>query len=436
GGPDSVCLAHVLNSLKQEKALELYLAHVNYKLRGEDSELDAKFCRQLAEKLDLPLEVKTADLSGFKDSPGNIQAEARKSRMHFYEEIAEKNNCNKIALGHTLDDNIETILANTFRGCGLAGLSGMPAKSGKIIRPLLNIRKADILDYLDESRISYRIDASNLQSDYTRNKIRNIILPKITDEINPGVYESVARLSRLAFEASEYFEKYAADFIDQYAQYSLQNNIIISLVRFIKLDRILKRYILKKSIQRLVGNIRGITAFDLIDSALDVAVSPTGTRADLGGKLMIEKAAESLIVFKPQSKIEPETATIPGKSVLHSFNIVLNSKLVSKASEVEHSKNNYGVFLDFDKLRGEIEIRQFGEGDYFQPLGMKDAKKLSDFFTDRKIPRALRPETPLLVCKGEIAWVIGHEISELFKLDNSSRKPVKLWAEKVVRNVE
>jgi tRNA(Ile)-lysidine synthase len=153
-------------------------------------------------------------------------------------------------------------------------------------------------------------------------------------------------------------------------------------------------------------------------------------------KLMVEKAARSLIVFKPQPKIEPETVTIPGKSVLHSFNIVLNSELGSKTSEVEHSKNNFSVFLDFDKLRCETKIRQYEEGDYFQPLGMKDAKKLSDFFTDRKIPRAFRPETPLLVCNGEIAWVIGHEISESFKLDNSSRKPVKLWAEKVVRNGE
>jgi len=434
GGPDSVFLAHFLNSLKKEKSLDLCLAHLNYKLRGRDSDLDEQFCRELAGRLDLPLEVEIADLSGLKDTPGNIQSEARQRRMRFYESVARKYDCNKIALGHTLDDNIETILGNIFRGCGLAGLSGMRPWFGNIIRPLLDTAKADILLYLNKNKIAYRIDASNLQSDYTRNKIRNIILPKIVDQINPGVYEAVNRLSWLAAEAHEYFEKFSDSFLDRHSSYSLQNNIIIPLAEFTALDKILKRHILKRSIEKLSGNERDIAAFDIIDSALNIYETPTGTRADLGGGLMIEKASESLVIFRPVGRIEPTFVTIPGKSILQSFNLMLNSEVGSVAPEVRHLKDNFKVILDYDKLKGELEVRQFREGEYFRPLGMMKPKKLSDFFIDRKVPRALRMEIPLLLCSGEIAWVIGEEISEQFKLDRTTRQAVKLWVEKVVRD--
>ena len=114
---------------------------------------------------------------------------------------------------------------------------------------------------------------------------------------------------------------------------------------------------------------------------------------------------------------------------------MLNSEIESAASEIRHTDDNFKVVLDYDKLKGELEVRQFREGDYFRPLGMNIPKKLSDFFIDRKIPRALRMEIPLLVCNGEIAWVIGVEISEFFKLEPASRQALKLWVEKVVRNV-
>ena len=435
GGPDSVFLTHYLNSLKKEKSLDLHLAHVNYKLRAKDSDLDEQFCREFAEKLGLRLEVEVADLSILKDTPGNIQAEARQRRMRFYESVAQKYDYHKIALGHTLDDNIETILGNIFRGCGLAGLSGMRPQSGNIIRPLLNTSKADILEYLDRNGIGYRIDASNLESDYTRNKIRNIILPKIVDQVNTGVYDAVKRLSWLATEAHEYFGNFSDSFLDQHSSYSLQNNIIIPLAEFSRLDRILKRHILKKSIERLSGNQRDLAAFDIIDSALKILDSPTGTRADLGGGLMVEKASESLIIFRPVGRFEANAVTIPGKRLLQSFNLVLNSEIGSAASEIRHTSDNFKVVLDYDKLKGELEVRQFREGDYFRPLGMNKPKKLSDFFIDRKIPRALRMEIPLLVCNGDIAWVIGVAISEFFKLEPASRQAVKLWVEKVVRNV-
>ncbi len=436
GGPDSVFLTLYLNSLQKEKSLDLHLTHVNYKLRGRDSDLDEQFCREFAERLGLPLEVEVADLSSLKDTPGNIQAEARQRRMRFYVSVAQKYDRNKIALGHTLDDNIETILGNIFRGCGLAGLSGMRTQSGNIIRPLLYTSKKDILEYLDKNGISYRIDASNLESDYTRNKIRNIILPRIVDQVNPGVYDAVKRLSWLATEAHKYFEKFSDNFLDQHGSYSLQNNIIIPLAEFSPLDRILKRHILMKSIERLSGNERDIAAFDLIDSALNIIDSPTGTRADLGGGLMIEKASENLIIFRPVERSEPISVAIPGKRLLQSFNLVLNSEVGSAATEIKHTSDNFKVILDYYKLKGELEVRQFREGDYFRPLGMMKSKKLSEFFIDRKIPRALRMEIPLLVCNGEIAWVIGVEISDLFKLEPASEQAVKLWVEKVVRDVK
>lgn len=436
GGPDSVYLAHFLYKLRDEKGLTLFLAHVNYKLRGKESDEDEAFCRAMAKKLNLPIEVLTADLSGLKSSSGNVQAAAREKRMKFFSSLAEHNNCNKIALGHTLDDNVETILGNIFRGCGLEGLSGIFPISGAIIRPLLQISKAEILEDLDKNAVPYRIDSSNLANDYTRNKIRNLILPELRKQVNPRVDAAVIRLSQIMSEAAKHFAKIAEQFCEKKVELTILGNAIISLEAFSRLDSYLKKYLIKYIAEKISGDVRGKIDFDLISSALRILHSETGTRADLGGGLMLEKDTDCLIVFFPGHAIESRDVEIPGKTVLHDYNLVLHSQLDDSPGEINHGTDNWTVKLDLGGSGNKFSIRQYRNGDYFQPLGMNAAKKLSDFFIDRKIPRALRPEIPLLVCGDEIAWVMGHEISEHFKIGPNPGMPLKLWVEKVVKKIE
>jgi tRNA(Ile)-lysidine synthase len=436
GGPDSVYLTYLLYNLRDEKKLTLFLAHVNYKLRGEESDADEDFCRALAKKLGLPIEVKIADLRGLKSSAGNVQAVAREKRMEFFDYLAKEYDCNKIALGHTLDDNVETVLANIFRGSGLEGLSGIAAISGRIIRPLLNTSKAEITEHLDKSEIPYRIDSTNLESDYTRNKIRNLILPEIREQINPKVNDALLRLAAIVSEAAKFFGNLIEKFCGDHVSFTSFGSAIIPLGQFSLLDPILKKYLLRFLAQKILGKNRGKIEFDLISSAIGLINSGTGGRADLGAGVMLEKAAQSLVIFMPAREIEAQDVEIPGKTVLKGFDLILHSKADDSPGEINRETDNWTVKLDMGEAGNKFYVRQYRQGDYFQPLGMSSAKKLSDFFIDRKIPRALRAEIPLLVCGEEIVWVMGHEISEHYRIGPSPVSPLKLWVEKVVKKVE
>jgi tRNA(Ile)-lysidine synthase len=437
GGPDSVFLTYLLHSLREDKNLSLRAAHLNYKLRGQESDLDESFCRELAENLDIPIDVKICDLSPLKKSPGNIQAIAREERLSFYNHLLRQYGFDKIALGHTLDDNSETVLGNIIRGCGLSGLSGIAFRSGNIIRPLLKIAKAEITSLLDQNGISYRIDSSNLGTDYMRNKIRNILIPAIRDDFNPRFDQALFRLSRFADEVDEFLVAEAERFIDDHVRASLFKYAIIELGAFERLKPITRKYVLKNLVEGLSEQARGVVAIELIESALVLCESGTGTRADLGSGLMLEKDHGYLIVFKPAASISSQNVTIPGKMALQGYDLVLDSQVESRTpGSSNRTTDNWRVALDLDKLGTDLKIRRFEKGDYFQPLGMKSPKKLGDFFTDRKIPRALRPEIPLLVSDGEIVWIIGHEISDKCRIDDSTRTIVKLCVVDFVKNVE
>ena len=220
GGPDSVCLAYLLNQLKDKLNLTLHLVHVNYMLRGDESIGDQHYCEDFAEKYDLPLTVHVFDMSDLNFQSVNIQKEARRFRMEIYNDTLSKLNFDKIAIGHTRDDSVETVLGNIMRGCGLDGLSGLEEKSDHIIRPLLHVSKTEIMNYLDDNKIEYRIDSSNLKSDYTRNKIRNELLPHIKEVYNPNIEQAIIRLSQISGEVNEYLLDLTVNFIGMQVQYS------------------------------------------------------------------------------------------------------------------------------------------------------------------------------------------------------------------------
>jgi len=434
GGPDSVFLTYALNYFKDENSFSIHLVHINYNLRRVESDQDEQFCRELADHLNVPIDVKRVDLSDLKHTPGNIQAEARKIRIDFFYELLEKYSFDAIALGHTKDDNVETILANIFRGCSLDGLSGVTEISGKIIRPLLNIKKAQILEYLQKNKLAFREDRSNRENDYSRNKIRNIVLPEIKSNLNPKVDEAILRLAEQAGDIERYLSESAEEFIRYNCQKSLFNNILVDLESLKKIPDVLKKYVIKTCLTRLAENPRDILNYGLLSKSLNILDDKTGTRADLGGGLMIEKADRSLIIFKPNNSPRSIKIELPGNIVLDDFNIMLHSEKVSPddVNNTLKESDNFKVVIDFKALSSDLYLRYFKAGDTIRPLGMKHSRKLSDLFIDRKIPRALRKEIPILVSGGEIVWIVGVMISDKFKIKPSTSVAMKLWIEKLV----
>jgi len=288
GGPDSVCLLDTLYKLKNKYDLELVIAHVNYGLRGKDSELDEKLVRTLVEKYSLPVEVIRNTRYEIRDT--NLEEKLRNFRYAFFEKVLKKYRADRIAIGHNLNDQAETVLMRILRGTGLKGLGAIKFKNDKIIRPLLNIPRKEIVAYLRKNRISYRIDKTNLGTDFTRNKIRNQLLPCLEKEFNPNIQENFYKFSQSV--AEDY------DFISLSAKTWLRKNKSLSISKLKKLHPSLQREILRQKIEESVLALREIESSHIAE-ILKVVQSNKNKRQKItlkglkigriGDKLTIEK---------------------------------------------------------------------------------------------------------------------------------------------------
>jgi tRNA(Ile)-lysidine synthase len=247
GGPDSVCLLDVLSTLRKKYNILIIVAHVNYGLRGKDSDLDEKIARKLAQNFSLPIEV-------LKYRPGkgvaNSEEKLRNIRYDFFEKLGKKHKAGAIAVGHNLNDQAETVIMRIVRGTGLRGLGAIRFRNGNIIRPLLNIDRKTILKYLRDKKLRWRIDKTNLGADFTRNKIRNKIFTYLEKKINPNIQESLFNLSQSV--ADDY------DFISLFASDWLKQNKKLSVSKIIRIHPSLQREVLRQKIEKLVPYLRGV----------------------------------------------------------------------------------------------------------------------------------------------------------------------------------
>lgn len=246
GGPDSTCLFSILSSLAKKYDFSLHIAHVNYRLRGKDSDKDELHVRALAEQHAVPITVYAPNLSKKKPSEEDLRA----IRYAFFEKLRKKLRFSTIAVGHTRNDQAETVLLHVIRGCGLNGLAGMRPKNGYIIRPLIETRREDVLQHLSERNIIFRTDRTNFETVYTRNTIRNNILPALT-KINPNILETLATLAENASLDYRYIQSSA-----QHALCTQQtkNRCTFSLSQFQLLDETLQNEFLRQTISALKKN--------------------------------------------------------------------------------------------------------------------------------------------------------------------------------------
>jgi tRNA(Ile)-lysidine synthase len=243
GGPDSVCLLDMMSKIAPKADLKLIIAHVNYGLRGKDSDRDEKFVRKLAEKYNLPIAVfPKAKLSGilklrFRKNPS--ENELRNVRYAFFEKIRKENNFDLIAVAHNSDDQVETFLMRIIRGAGLQGLSAMKFKNGRVIRPLLNISRAEILKYLKKTNLTYRTDGTNLENLFLRNKIRNKLIPYLEKNFNPKIRATIFGATVSIGEDADFLQQFTAQ---------LAEEKILSVKKLLALHPALQRRVLLKKI--------------------------------------------------------------------------------------------------------------------------------------------------------------------------------------------
>lgn len=290
GGPDSICLLHILNSLKEKYNLELFVAHINHMIR-ENAVKDEEYVIDFCSKINVPVYVNRADvLKIAKEQKIGTEEAGRKVRYDFFDEIMKKTSSNKIAIAHNSNDNVETVIMNIIRGTGISGLKGIePKRDDKYIRPLIECSRQEIEDYCKKNNLNPRHDESNDENIYTRNKIRNIVIPYIKENFNPNIINTINRLSNVAQEENDYINNVVEKTYKDICIEEQESSISLDLKKFNAQDEIIKKYIIIYTINRLNSTANGIEQVNINDII-------KLCKNNIGNKFLIPKKGTKILV--------------------------------------------------------------------------------------------------------------------------------------------
>ncbi len=279
GGPDSIAMLNSLYNIKKESNLnfEIVVAHVNHMIREEASE-DENFVKSFCENLKIEFFSKSIDVKKLANNNKiGLEEAGRVARYDFFEEVANSTHANKIAIAHNKNDKIETIIMNALRGSGTYGLQGIQPKNGKYIRPLIDCIRDEIETYCSENKIEARIDKTNFDNIYTRNKIRNIVIPYVKEEFNPNIIDTISRLSNLIKEENEYIDEQVKNVFEEIKKNETEEEIVLDLKMFNVQNKVIKSRLVLYTIMRLFGTSKGIEKIH-IDDILKLCQNNVGNK--------------------------------------------------------------------------------------------------------------------------------------------------------------
>ncbi len=427
GGPDSLCLLHLFNRLASAYSLKLVVAHLNHGLRREAA-LEEAGVAALADRMNLPFMAKRINISSYKKKFGlSEEAAGRRARYRFLLQVARNFQAEAIALGHHRDDQAETVLLNLLRGSGIDGLAGMfPLRcinGVKLIRPLLDFKRAEIEAYCLEHGLEPYTDSSNLETDYTRNKIRLELIPHLEERYNPKIREALAGLAELAAEDRLYFEHQTRKNAGRLAEYR-GNYIFLGLSSLNALPRAISSRVLRLLLRRYrTGQELGRVHLNQMLKL--VGEGKTGARLNLPGGLRAYRAKDDLILarkddLKPE-KIGEQDLVIPGITALPGGKAM--SACLARKDDLDWPPQRSSAYLDFDSIpTGRIMIRSRKPGDRFHPQGASGSKKLKCFLIDQKVDQIFRDTLPLVTVGSKIVWVAGLRIAHPYRVTNKTVK--------------
>lgn len=391
GGADSVALLRILLSL----GYTCEAAHCNFRLRGEESNRDEVFVRDLCQSLAVKLHITHFNTQSYAaEKHISIEMAARELRYNWFSEVREQNNFDVIAVAHHQDDSVETMLLNLIRGTGINGLLGIRPRNGNIVRPLLCVNRSEIITYLKQIEQVYVTDSTNLQDEYTRNKIRLNLIP-LMQSINPSIKESLARTSNYLNEVAKIYTKGIAEGKER-----------VITEKGILIDRLLK----EASPQTLLYEI--LTPLGFNSAQVEDVFQSLGGQA---GKLFMSnewrviKDRELLLIeaITNQDKVTPPTLKFEEKEYTSDF-------IISREKGI--------ACFDADKLKQPLSIRKWRQGDTFVPFGMKGKKLVSNYLTDRKLSIVVKEQQWVLCSDEKIAWLIGERTDNRFRIDDATKR--------------
>lgn len=413
GGADSILMTHLFSLTNYKFAI----AHCNFKLRGEDSEKDEIFVRKIAEKYKVKIHVKTCKAKDF-GIKNNISLEmaARELRYKWFEELASEYAYTKIATAHHLNDSVETILLNLIRKTGIRGLLGIPAINGKIVRPLLFVTKNEILEYLEKNNLEYRTDKTNFETEFLRNKLRNLIIPEI-EKINPAFSSNLIASSK---NISQYYDLFREEMRKFNNKCIDRDNFgyeidLLELENFkpkeLFLYEFLRDFDFNSSQVRDILNFGDVLSgkkyfsntYELVVNRKKIIISEKEAQTEKKYFIDLEINKKIKINENKFDEIEISLETIK-----------INDFVLNKSTDI--------AYFDFEKIKFPLIIRKWQEGDYFIPFGMKGKKKISDYFNDNKFSSKEKRKTWLLESEGNIIWIIKNRTDNRYKVSEETEK--------------
>ncbi len=421
-GIDSMVLLQALYLMRNDLKIELAVAHFNHQLRGQESDEDETFARSVASALTLECYVERANTAAISDAKKlSIQETARELRYAFFNKLRTSLGFQSVATAHHADDNAETILFNIIRGAGVHGLSGIPAhrKDISVIRPFLSVTREEIRGFAEEQKIPHREDSSNAHNDYTRNYLRNSLIPEIRSNINPNLPLTLQRTGELFEQLEVYLKDEAAKILVDIIVHRSSKEIIFNLESFDAKPLFLQEHILLHT-AREFGNIE--VDFGTVKSMLKIVHAETGTSCSLSKDIVFYRNRNH-IAFKRIPAIQTYRYHIDlNKNYKFEF-FGFQSSISSKA---EYTNDKNTEYIDGDTLGKEFILRPWADGDWFIPLGMKDKKKLSDFFIDEKVPLFEKRIIPVLFSDEAVVWICGKRLDDRYKVTPKTKNILKI----------
>lgn len=406
GGADSVALLRVLAAL----GCNCIAAHCNFHLRGDEADRDEAFVRKLCHDLGIELRCTDFDVEAYKKSHGvSTEMACRELRYEWFERQRAALGCSVIAVAHHRDDNIETFFLNLVRGSGITGLAGIKPCNGKIVRPLLGSSRDEIINYLKTLGQDYVTDSTNLENDYARNKIRNIMLPEISRLFPSAMAGIELTLDNLQGDYAVWsgaVEAFKHDAVEACGHGQ------------IKIDR--RKLAASADPATLLNALLSRYGFNGEQTKAIASASRVGAVFE-SKEYVAEVGRNGISVFSPGSFNNAETYALSDAGKIEKEKGIL-IEIVDNSPEFEFDRSGKTAYFDADATGDRLTVRHWRQGDRFRPFGMKGTKKLSDYFNDRKFSLLQKLSTPIVEMQGRIVWIAGERAADDFRVTPSSRR--------------
>jgi tRNA(Ile)-lysidine synthase len=420
GGPDSTALLLILSQIAPQWGIQLIVAHFNHGLRGKDADKDEASSRKLAERLGSTYVTKKMQIKTAKKgiSPEDYY---RRQRYEFLEEVARNHHAQKIALGHNLQDQAETVLLHLLRGTGPEGLQGiLPLRDDKFVRPLIEVTREEIISFLKVSKTPYRLDKSNKNKLHLRNKIRLDLLPYLKKEFNPKIVEVLAQTADIFREENKYMKERTGNALKSTCIKKNKSIITINIEYLCLLPLAIRRRLLKILLEDFSPKKNGISFLHIDSICQFIKNCKSGKQISLPFNIQARREYENLILEKRRENRH----NLSREQTSEKRELIIRFRKINQC-EVNFITKNKDYF-DLDKIKLPLVLRNRRNGDWFQPLGMQGRQKLKSFFIDHKITRKRRNEVILLADQESVIWIENMHLSDRVKLTPQTKNILEI----------